>query len=246
MKQTRDIMGMPVTVEINDAHAKPAAFQAVFDYFSRVDQRYSTYKPSSEISQINAGLPRAKWSQEMKQIMKLCQQTKHDTNGYFDIEHNGQLDPSGLVKGWAIQNAADLLADKGYKHYYVDVAGDVQVSRSNTGNKPWRIGIRNPLNRDEIIKVLNVRSQGVATSGTAIRGNHIYNPLSRAEPAKELISLTVIGPDIYNADRFATAAFAMGTRGIHFLEKLKGYEAYAIDPAGIATMTTGFESYVTS
>ena len=53
----------------------------------------------------------------------------------------------------------------------------------------------------------------------------------------------MIGPNIYEADRFATAAFAMGARGIHFIEKFLDLEAYMINQKGIATMTSGFEKY---
>ncbi len=58
------------------------------------------------------------------------------------------------------------------------------------------------------------------------------------------MSLTVIGPNIYDADRFATAAFAMGRDGIYFIENLEGFEGYMIDKNGMATFTTGFEGYV--
>jgi thiamine biosynthesis lipoprotein len=60
----------------------------------------------------------------------------------------------------------------------------------------------------------------------------------------EVASLTVIGPDIYEADRFATAAFAMGRHGVAFLERQPGLEAYSIGRDGVATMTSGFTKYV--
>jgi thiamine biosynthesis lipoprotein len=92
--------------------------------------------------------------------------------------------------------------------------------------------------------VLALTDRGVATSGTAIRGQHIYNPYHRNTPILDIVSLTVIGPNIYEADRFATAAFAMGRKGIQFLEKLAGFEGYLIDAQARATLTSGFERYV--
>ncbi|MGH7193526.1 MAG: FAD:protein FMN transferase, partial [Candidatus Saccharimonadales bacterium] len=83
------------------------------------------------------------------------------------------------------------------------------------------------------------------TSGTAIRGQHIYDPHRPDKPIEEIVSLTVIGPDIYEADRFATAAFAMGKAGIGFIGSLDGFEGYMIDAAKQATFTDGFEGYVT-
>lgn len=243
MKQTELIMGMPVTVEIADS-SDSGLLDKVFDYFKYVDDKYSTYKPGSEISRINRGLPSEDWSEEMRQVLELCEQTKRQTGGYFDIERSGNLDPSGLVKGWAIRNAADILRKKGIGNFYIDAGGDIQASGQNENGIPWKVGIRNPFDRKEIIKVVNVTSQAVATSGTAVRGQHIYDPVSGREKIEDIVSLTVIGPDIYNTDRFATAAFAMGEKGIGFIESLPDFEAYVVGADKIATMTSGFERYV--
>jgi thiamine biosynthesis lipoprotein len=88
-----------------------------------------------------------------------------------------------------------------------------------------------------------VDEEGVATSGTYIRGLHIYNPRAGNQPVSDIVSLTVIGPNIHDADRFATAAFAMGADGIRFIEQLPGYEGYIIDKNQLGTMTSGFEKY---
>jgi FAD:protein FMN transferase len=106
------------------------------------------------------------------------------------------------------------------------------------------VGIRNPFAPAEVVKVVYPRGQGIATSGSYIRGAHIYNPHAPTEDIRDIVSLTVIGPDVLEADRFATAAFAMGNKGILFIEKLPGFEAYAIDAKGIATLTSGFEAYI--
>lgn len=241
MQKTELIMGMPVTITLAGVHDEQA-IQETFDYFREVDARYSTYKATSEISHINAGLPRKQWSQEMKHVLKLCEQTKEETNGYFDIEHDGHIDPSGLVKGWAIHNAAEKLLAKGLDNFSIEAGGDIEVHGSSNSGKQWRIGIRNPFDHKQVVKVVGVRDQGVATSGTYIRGQHIYDP-KQNKPLADIASLTVIGPNIYEADRFATAAFAMGAKGIEFIEKLKGFEGYMIDTKGIATMTSGFEEY---
>lgn len=245
MRETVIIMGMPVAVEIVGADA--AALQKVFDYFTAVDARFSTYKQDSEISKINRGeIKPDNYSDEMKEVFALSAQTQKDTGGYFSITRpDGSIDPSGTVKGWAIRNAAKLVETMGYNNYFLDIGGDIQPGGVDADGNEWTIGIRNPFNREEIIKVLRPRGRGVATSGTYIRGQHIYNPHEPAAELKDIVSLTVIGPDIYEADRFATAAFAMGRNGILFIEKLPGFEGYAVDKDGMATMTGGFEQFVT-
>jgi len=243
MKQTKLLMGMPITVEVL-ANSAVRDIASVFAYFKSIDEKYSTYKPTSEISQINKGLPQSEWSQEVKSVLALCQQTKELTGGYFDVNHNGKLDPSGLVKGWAINNAANLLRVSGVQNFYIEAGGDVQVNGTNITKESWAVGIRNPYNLEEIIKVVRLTNQGIATSGIYIRGQHIYNPLQPTQTLNTVKSLTVIGPNIYEADRFATAAFAMGTEGIAFIESTSELEGYLVDADKIATYTSGFERYI--
>ncbi len=243
MKDTKIIMGMPVTVEITDA-SKAADLDKIFAYFNRVDEQYSPYKPTSELAMVNAGLPPSEWSDEFQEVIRLCEQTKHETRGYFDIEHSGKLDPSGLVKGWAIKHAAEQLRALGFANFYIEAGGDIQVHGEYQKGNPWSIGIRNPFNINEIVKVVQLHDKGVATSGTYIRGEHIYDPHARFQEVHAIKSLTVIGPDVYEADRFATAAFAMGDAGIGFIESLPGFEGYQIDQNKMATYTSGFSDYV--
>ncbi len=210
-----------------------------------MDRKFSTYKQDSEISRINRQeLSLDQASDDMKAIFTLAELTRQETDGYFEIEHNGLYDPSGIVKGWAIQNAAEQLSRAGFENYYVDAGGDIQVSGKNGHGQDWRVGIQNPFNPYEIVKVLSVQNCGIATSGTYVRGQHIYNPLQADEPITGIVSLTVIGPNVYQADRFATAAFAMGFAGINFIEELEGFEGYMIDQNGLATYTSGFERVV--
>src|SRR6185312_6996439 len=106
MKQTRLLMGMPITIEIVDTTVTQDNLDNVFAYFVSVDETFSTYKATSEISKINRGeLLAAQYSENMKSIVALSEQPKKATDGYFDIQHDGLYDPSGIVKGWAIQNA---------------------------------------------------------------------------------------------------------------------------------------------
>jgi thiamine biosynthesis lipoprotein len=238
-------MGMPVTLEVVDTRATEAVLAEVFGYFEYVDEKFSTYKDRSEITLINRheiNLKQA--SADMQTIFALAEQTRQETEGYFDIAHHGVYDPSGIVKGWAIDQAAEILRKKGFMNFYVDAGGDVQVVGKNSEGENWRVGIQNPFNPREIVKVLSVSNCGVATSGTYVRGQHIYNPRQADQLITDIVGLTVIGPNIYEADRFATAAFAMGREGIVFIENLAGFEGYMIDRNGQATFTSRFAGYV--
>jgi thiamine biosynthesis lipoprotein len=245
MKESRMLMGMPITVEIVDSGTVQSDIDSVFGYFAHVDAVFSTYKDESEISRINRGeLQLDNASSDMQIVFKLSEQTKHQTNGYFDIWNGKHYDPSGLVKGWAIHQAAEQLRQRGFNNFCLEAGGDMETNGFNEKKEPWRIGIRNPLETDQIIKVVRLTNHGIATSGTYLRGQHIYNPLRPNEALQKIVSLTVIGPNVYDADRFATAAFAMGEAGIMFIEKLHGFEGYQIDQFGLATLTSGFDEYL--
>jgi len=244
MKETRIIMGMPIIIEIPDESVDKEIFDFFFDYFTYVDEKFSIYKETSEITKINKGeISENEYSEDMKEILKLSEVTKKETGGFFDVMKNGFCDPSGTAKGWAIHNAAEILRKNEIKNFYVEAGGDIEVEGKNKEDNPWAIGIANPFDLKQIIKVVYLEDKGIATSGSYIRGKHIYNPKNANDSLEDIISLTVIGPNIYEADRFATAAFAMGRDGIIFISKLPCFEGYMIDKDGIATMTEGFEKY---
>jgi FAD:protein FMN transferase len=237
-------MGMPIEIEVVGEWVEEAIEEA-FAYLASVDERFSTYKDSSEISRINRGeLTQGEASEQMRAVIRLAERTKKETDGFFDIQRSdGLVDPSGIVKGWAICNTAELIQDKGHENFFVNAGGDVATGGKNADGLDWTVGIRSPFKEGEIVKILYPRGKGVATSGSYERGAHIYNPHDPTQALDEIVSLTVIGPDVLEADRFATGAFAMGKKGINFIESLPGFEGYAIDKDGIATMTSGFEVY---
>jgi len=247
MKQAKPLLGTVITLEIVDNTADQQALDKVFSYFNYVEERFSVFKPESEISLINQNKIKSEnYSADMKTVFRLAEQTKEETCGYFNIRANdGKINPSGLVKGWAIYGAAKLLDELGFKNFYVNGGGDIETRGKNNEGRPWSVGIENPFNREQIIKVVYLSNLGIATSGNYLRGQHIYDPFERQKEITEIVSLSVIGPNVYEADRFATAAFAMGKRGIEFIAGLPGFEGYLIDATGQATFTGGFEKYLT-
>lgn len=246
VSETRLMWGMPITVAIAEPTSSPGPLiSRVFAYFEYVDDKFSTYKPNSEISLINQGaLTIGGASLDMRIVFALAEEMRRETNGYFNIAQDGKIDPSGLVKGWALSNAADMLRGAGCENFYVEAGGDFQAAGVNAEGQPWRVGIRSPFNMGEIVKVLAINNRGVATSGTYIRGQHIYNPVTGGLTDPEILSITVIGQDVFDADCYTTAAFAMGRKGIGFIESLAGFEGYMIDSGKVATFTRGFEAYV--
>ncbi len=238
LSQTEIMMGMPIIVGSPDATG-PEQFTAIFDYFRTIDACFSPYKPDSELSRLNRGeLALAQTSSGMQLMFQLAEQTKQETGGYFDIGTIGQADPSGLVKGWAIEQASLLARRGGWQNLYINAGGDVATIGLNQG-QPWRVGIADPQRPGHLLATIRVTNAGVATSGRSERGAHIIDPITQ-QPSTWLLSLTVVAPNIYQADRLATAAFAMGRFGLAYLEALPGIEALQVDRNGRFSWTSGF------
>jgi thiamine biosynthesis lipoprotein len=248
LSEIRQMMNMPITVEIVDPHASSDLVEDVYAHFARVERQFSVFCETSEVSRFNQGYVKSEdLSADLREVMELADLTKRETSGYFDIRRrDGTIDPSGIVKGWAIFKAARLLTEAGVKNYLIDAGGDIQTAGKSADGSNWAVGIRNPFNEQEIIKALRPNGRGVATSGTYARGQHIWNPKTPGRPVSDIVSLTVIGPNVLEADRFATAAFAMGKEGIYLIEEIDGLEGYVIEATGVATATTDFGAYVIS
>ncbi|WP_163566837.1 FAD:protein FMN transferase [Fodinicola feengrottensis] len=113
--------------------------------------------------------------------------------------------------------------------YYLNAGGDIALGVRPKAAASWRIGVENPFDRTQILAVRELRSGGIATSGTAARGAHIRDPRT-GRPAGTFASVTVIGPSLLWADIYATAAFARGPGALRWLAKNAGeYEAITVE-----------------
>jgi thiamine biosynthesis lipoprotein len=248
MERTEIIMGMPITVSVPPSggmEAPDEAFEAVFAYFREIDEGFSPFKSGSEVSRISRGeLALEDASERMREVLRICEETERQTGGYFSAWYAGAFDPSGVVKGWAVREASRILDDLGFRDHCVDAGGDIEVRGVNAEGWPWEIGIRNPFDPRTIIKILRLSDRGIATSGTYIRGDHIYDPKSGLPVTEGFASLTLVGPDVCEADRLSTPAFAMGEEGLGFLATTPGIDAYAVGRDGTALFTPGLARYL--
>lgn len=240
--RVRQVMGLPVTVHVADAGAQEAVLGEVFADFALLDKVFSPFLADSAVSRINRGELKPEDAGDLVvQALHLCRLYEGATDGYFSAWLGGRLDPSGLVKGWAIDRGCSILDRQGYRNFFVDAGGDVQTRGLSERGEPWRVGIRHPVQRDKVVRVVLASGLAVATSGTYEKGDHIVDPHT-GRAAEDLLSFTVAGPDILQADVYATAAFAMGKEGLAFIDRIKGYEAYAIDRALAGRWTAGFDA----
>lgn len=228
-------MGTAIGVHLTDPLPVPrreALADQVFDWFRLVDRLFSTYRPDSEVSRLGRGeLVAEHGSDSLRYVLDACARLWRETDGYFDVQATGRLDPSGFVKGWSVQVASDRLVAAGAVNHSINAGGDVRVRGEREPGRPWRVGIRHPLEARQVCCVLTGTDLAVATSGTYERGYHVIDPYT-GNPARALSSVTVVGADLGTADAYATAALAMGEAGLGWLARLPGYQSHAVTADG--------------
>ncbi|WP_330177944.1 FAD:protein FMN transferase [Streptomyces sp. NBC_01498] len=222
--------------DIGDGARVGAALGAAVASLHRADELFSTYRPGSQLMRLGRGeLDRADCAPEVAEVLELCAAAERESEGWFTTRYAGGLDPTGLVKGWAVERAARTIAAAGAGRVCLNGGGDVQLLGG-----PWRVGIADPLSPGALALVVEARDDlGVATSGPAERGCHVIDPRTGEAPVGGLASITVVCPaGLTVADTRATAAYAMGERARDWLEALPDTEGFAVTADG-ATWTTG-------
>ena len=146
---------------------------------------------------------------EFAEVYALAQQAKQLTHGHFDPMHAGVYDPTGIVKGWAIERAHERFLMPLIHSGRCDAAalgggGDIQTAVADDSDFTWRIGVQDPTNPRGTLRTVTMRNGGIATSGTSQRGEHI------TRTAHDLRQATVIDDRLTFADMWATAAVSAG------------------------------------
>jgi thiamine biosynthesis lipoprotein len=224
------IMGLPISIDIRDDHDFTRAVNHAFAWLREADERFSPFKVDSEVRRFDRGeLMAYELSVDLREILEICARYETASGGAFKAKLPGRgLDPSAVVKGWAVQRASNSLRSAGAQRFCVNAGGDVITVGEPEPGRPWRVGIRNPDQTDTVCAVLGSRDGAVATSATYERGAHILDGRTGLPPTS-LLSVTITAPDLTTADATATAAFAMGTEGIAWAAAEPGCEVFVVD-----------------
>jgi thiamine biosynthesis lipoprotein len=241
LRQQFPVWGTIVDVDcysqfVSDADLNEVMKQ-ITDFCEQVDKDFSTYKEDSWVTRLRRGTVAIEdCPDDVIEVWDLCAQAKWLSDGAFDPwAVAGGFDPSGLVKGWAADKCADMLVATGVPHVQVNAAGDLALRGGWFDSvaeeiKPWSIGVVNPNNKLEVVKIYEITDGAIATSGTYERGAHIHDPHS-GMIAIGAASATVVGPLGWLCDAMATAVMVGGSDSAKWFgqPELQGYQVFGVN-----------------
>lgn len=230
--RSEPVMGTVVSLSVLGGSVPAERALAAIDdacaLLHQTDSTFSTWLDHSPMNRYRLGkLSLQEAPAELAEVLGLCDHARQLSRGWFDPwAMPGGVDPTGLVKGWAVERCLDLLRRRGITAALINAGGDVGVLGEPTPGCPWQIGIRHPWREDALARIIPA-SGAVATSGHYERGPHLIDPFS-GEPSCVVASATVTGPSIALADALATAAAVAGPVALEFVTGVAGYDVYLI------------------
>lgn len=234
ISRAEEVMGTVVSFLVDpgplDELEVGLALERACDELHALDERFSLWKPESELSRWRRG--EAEPSALIDEVLELCAEARDLTRGYFDAwALPGGFDPTGLVKGWAAERALAHLEAAGVAGALVNAGGDICVM----AGRSYEIGIRHPFVADAMCAVVRVEG-AVATSGTYERGSHLVHPFGGEVAA---VAASVVGDSLVRCDALATALVVGGADVLYLLEDLEGVEGFFIEESGAMYRSSG-------
>src|SRR5690348_4377143 len=162
-------MGTVVSFDVPVAARHDGSLDAAVRWLHWVDRVFSPFRPDSDVSQLADGEVTVDGcAPELAEVIEACAFVRELSGGYFTASPWGRFDPSGYVKGWAVERAAGILSAAGSASHLVNGGGDVQCAGGRPGAAPaapgpgptagagpppappWRVGIADPLRRGRL------------------------------------------------------------------------------------------------
>jgi thiamine biosynthesis lipoprotein len=191
-------------------------------------------------------IPEVKEIEEKLPLVNYKDIVLNERNQTVEFRREGMaLDLGGVAKGYVSDQAIKVLKGKGIKEALINVGGDIRVM----GGRNWKVGLQHPRKENEVLAVIRLKDQAIATSGDyqryfikeGKRYHHIINPKT-GYPVTKCMSVTVIGPNAIQTDILATGVFILGPeKGMELIESLKDIEGIIIDAQGMILLSSGLK-----
>jgi thiamine biosynthesis lipoprotein len=241
-------MGMPISLALRGRHTTDAAardaWAEVLADLREVDRVFSTYRDDSFVSRLARGeISVADCPPEVAEVLDLGMLARVQSDGAFDVRRRGPdgsvvLDPSGVVKGWAVERASGWLHALADTDFCLSAGGDMVCHAEDVDGAPWWVGIEDPADPMRLIGSVPVWRGAVATSGTTHRGSHLVDARTGRAP-RRVASVTVIGATLTWADIDATAAYALDGEAADWLRTRPGRTRLVVWRDGSVDHVTG-------
>lgn len=172
-----------------------------------------------------------------------------EDHSVFFRQENVRIDLGGIAKGYAVDLSIERAKQLGIRNILVSAGGDSRILGDRLG-RPWVVGIRHPINRDQVIAKIPLVDEALSTSGDyeryfdedGIRYHHILDPKT-GDSARSVRSVTILGPDAMDTDALSTSVFVMGPKkGIELLDSLPKIEGIIVDQKGNLLFSNGLQN----
>ncbi|MEE8666571.1 MAG: FAD:protein FMN transferase [Bifidobacterium mongoliense] len=243
-----NVMNLPFTIMLESRHRETdmhSTVDRIHEVLVDVDRRFSPFRDDSLVSRFRRGDRSMSRDQDFGEVYMRALLERVETDGLFDPYFRGGYDPTGLVKGWAVNRAFSLvlrpLLSQGLlTGAAINAGGDVLFSAREHG-LPWRVGVQDPYDVHEYIAAFELGSGAVATSGTSRRGEHVVREYH------DVVQATVIADSIVEADVWATALLAAPQDRLDALIRDHGLTAFLVmGPQGYRNYLHGKPAQVIS
>ena len=241
------IMGMPISIDIRDARAHEdrqrtaRLLDQCFAELRRIDDTFSLWRDDTPMAHLAHGRSGLRdMPSDVIEVLRRCVRWSIDTGGLFTARGpDGRVDPTGLVKGWAVRRVGRLLTAEGLRHWCINAAGDLSVHGQARPGEGWTVGIVDPKQPSRLLDTVTLTLGAVATSGTTQRGEHVWDPVRGGAP-RDVIAATVVARDIVQADLLATAAVVRGRDAATWLASRPGVRGLVVLTGGTVERTPGW------
>lgn len=201
-----------------------------------------------------AGAERVPSQEEIERALSEIDYSKVKVeNGYMTFEPPViKIDTGAFLKGYAIANAKKLMEEAGIKSAFITTISSIETIGTKPEGAKWRIGIQNPDNPSEIMKIVNLDDRAMGVSGdyqtfVEIDGKKYHHILDTETgyPIRDKKMVVVLCEDAYTGDLYSTAFFSMGIEEIlNYVESHDDLDVLIVDKDSKIVKSSGFSTFV--
>lgn len=166
-----------------------------------------------------AGENRIPSEEEIASLLERVDYRKvYQENGMISLEAGSMLDLGAVGKGYAGDEAIQILRENGITSALLDIGGNIQALGTKPDGSYWRVGLKDPFS-EGVLGVIQAADEAVVTSGSyeryfigedGKRYGHIIDPATGYPVDNGVASVSVIADQGRLCDALSTALFVMG------------------------------------